>query len=256
MRKSWWKRRSSAPLRCRLQLCERLGQSVVLWSAGFWRCLKPELQVLRSAQREQWEHIVAPRRIWHESLNAYIRRRHRLVNTIRLESNTRTWSALAVEQKFLWAGHLARMDATRLKARAFERRGNVWRQEQSISGLGQLHGRRVRIHRWEQQIEDSLGVDWIRLTRDREQWKAISRREAARIDERYFPSRSARGEEQAAVTYHARNVPAIVVLDTNVVSPAPPPSSVASAPSPPMSRQHPHPQDMAYGSMVPTTPPD
>ena len=146
------------------------------------------------------------------------------------------------------------MDATRLKARAFERRGNVWRQEQSISGLGQLHGRRVRIHRWEQQIEDSLGVDWIRLTRDREPWKAISRREAARIDERYFPSRSARGAEQAAVTYHARNVPAIVALDTNVVSPAPPPATLASAPSPPMSRQHP--QDMAYGSMVPTTPPD
>ena len=73
-----------------------------------------------------------------------------------------------------WAGHVARMETYRpdpLTVRVLARRDRRWLLATASRNGCQMHGRRFRVWRWEQQIYEGYGHNWRSLAQDKDAWE-------------------------------------------------------------------------------------
>ena len=87
------------------------------------------------------------------------------------------WDAWYHRSVFKWAGHVARMqqyDHRRLTYRVFKHRCWKWIQAVAASHRGsQLHGKRLRIWRWERPVYKFFGTCcWETAAQDKTEWES------------------------------------------------------------------------------------
>ena len=75
-----------------------------------------------------------------------------------------------------WAGHVARLPTWRpgcLTSRILEWRDRNWLDEIAIKEGSQMHGRRLRVWRWEEQVSNKFGGDWRKTAKDKDAWNRL-----------------------------------------------------------------------------------
>jgi hypothetical protein len=73
-----------------------------------------------------------------------------------------------------WGGHVARMEAYRpdsLTTRVLAWRDKRWLLATASRNGCQMHGRRFRVWRWEQQLYEKYGENWRNFALDKDTWE-------------------------------------------------------------------------------------
>ena len=87
------------------------------------------------------------------------------------------WDNIDILQEKLvhnWAGHVDRMETYRpdsLTARVLAWRDRRWLLATASRNGCQMHGRRIRVWRWEQQVYERYGPDWRKLALEKDAWE-------------------------------------------------------------------------------------
>jgi hypothetical protein len=84
--------------------------------------------------------------------------------------------------KLEWAGHLARMREYR--PGSWTVKVLQWRNRKHLETImlnnqgSQMHGRKIRVWRWEHYMAANMGADWMDLAVDKEAWRKLTIRHA------------------------------------------------------------------------------
>ena len=95
------------------------------------------------------------------------------LNMLRNKYRFRRWDILALDRVYSWAGHVSRFAHWAPERLAY--RTLVFRDSRYLRVLenlygGQLHGRKFKVWRYEQQFSKILGPDWHSLSKNQEVW--------------------------------------------------------------------------------------
>ena len=149
--------------------------SVGLWASGTWHLTYKQLSNLRGfQQRLFWKMFrVKPQtEMLHETMI-------RLARKIKESKKLSGWIDIDLVQRQLvheWAGHVARLPTWRpgcLTSRILEWRDRNWLDEITIKEGSQMHGRRLRVWRWEEQVSNKFGGDWRKTAKDKDAWNRL-----------------------------------------------------------------------------------
>ena len=109
-------------------------------------------------------------------------RTNQFVNDLLEREGLLTWDILVRREVFKWAGWVARLcafDRTRITLHVLLHKNWDWIQTIANQNSGsQLHGRRLKIWRWEALIynyfrENLPGTPWFELAQDSYEWTQI-----------------------------------------------------------------------------------
>ena len=169
-------RSSSTKIASKLRLFQAIMRTVLFWGAGTWNLTVRQLSRLRGVQ-QQWLRRILRIQVT-STLDSDIQ--------IELNRETRAWAHKAKIEDIVcmfyrlrleWAGHIARLHDSRPESLT----PLVWRwrcaEHLKIIMLknngSQMHGRRVRVWRWEALFTSALGDAWYLKARDRAMWQEI-----------------------------------------------------------------------------------
>ena len=116
-----------------------------------------------------------------ESIEDYMRRAESAVSNAMHRYQILSWDSWARRTIFRWAGWVARLqffDADRLTLAVLRHKNIKWlRLIQDQNHGSQLHGRCLRVWRWETMLwnffaENSPGESWEEIALDSERWKS------------------------------------------------------------------------------------
>ena len=139
----------------RLRLFDACVTQSALWCCESWLITQTEKRLLQTTQNAMLRKIAGPRRRPEEDWLDWIRRSTRAAIAAAKQSKIRFWHEAFLRSKWSWAGHVLRMERTRLARRAAEWRDSVWQAAETTDIPQHLRIRRPwRTHwfRWEDDL--------------------------------------------------------------------------------------------------------
>jgi hypothetical protein len=165
-------------LQKRLKLFDACVGQTALWCCESWLLTKEERRALTSAQNSMLRRIAGPRRYADQPWIEWIKHATRVARKHSQSAGIRMWAEASLRAKWQWAGHVARMDESRLAKRTSEWRDSEWwRTEQELpQALISRRPRRGKWFRWEndlrQYAEYSSWDSWKKVAQDRVLWES------------------------------------------------------------------------------------
>ena len=148
-----------------------------MWCCGSWVLTKRDEQVIQTAQSAMSRRLVNTRKKADETVAMYSKRAYTAVAEVREKWHIQSWNDIIHAKHFEWAGHTARIgqyDPNRLTARILKWKHYSWLDAlEAQYGPGrQNHARRLRVWRWERQIQKywGRGKVWQTEAQDRDNW--------------------------------------------------------------------------------------
>ena len=144
------------PIAPRLILLNVLVRSALFWCAGSWHLTHRQLSKLRAAQQAVLRKMLRLRCRPDETTEDFCTRYARSIKDALHQHGQEPWDVIYHKLVFTWAGKISRMGKNcpdRLTYKIFRTRD--WQTIQDIAhqnGGNQLHCRRFRVWRWEQQV--------------------------------------------------------------------------------------------------------
>ena len=110
-----------------------------------------------------------------ESMEAFMSRLGSKIKAVKNAHGFNNWDAIYFQRLFSWAGHVARLqeyDPDRTTFRVLQHRNYKWiRDTASRNGGNQMHGRKVRVWRWEYKIDRFFeGSEWQATALSKADW--------------------------------------------------------------------------------------
>ena len=162
-----------APLSSRLSLLSTLVSTSLFWCCGSWNLTARQVSKLKGMQQQMLHKMVALRRHDGESQTLFMARFHSKIKTLKALHCFEDWDRLFHGRVFKWAGHIARMaqyDPGRLTSRVLQFKCWKWITKVAQSNGGnQLHGKRLRIWRWERPLYKH-SPNWQEEAQDKSVW--------------------------------------------------------------------------------------
>ena len=155
-------------------LLEVVGTSL-FWCSGSWNLTARQCSKLRGVQHLMLRKMLryVPRK--EETMEEYMVRTNRRLREIKRQHGFKDWDATYHKSVFTWAGHLARIhqhDPSRLTHKVLRHR--CWDEIQMIASRNngnQMHGKRLRIWRWERALYKYFGdTSWVGVAQDKLEW--------------------------------------------------------------------------------------
>ena len=144
----------------RLRLFDTCVSQTLLWCSESWLLTQNEKRLLRSTQNHMLRRIAGPRRAPDELWIDWIKRSTPAAKKLAAEAGIRFWISAHLRSKWSWAGHVVRMDATRLARRATEWRDSKWQAEESMNPASTRLRRPgcSRWFRWEDELKQYAAI--------------------------------------------------------------------------------------------------
>ena len=147
-------------------------RAVGLWCACVWHLIQKQKKQLRAFQTKLMRKFITVKDtgMLDETMG-------KLGRKIRYWKMKAGWVDLVKLQEKLvhnWGGHVARMESYRtdsLTTRVLAWRDRRWLLTTTSRNGCQMHGRRFRVWRWEQQIYEKYGENWRNLALDKDAWE-------------------------------------------------------------------------------------
>ena len=161
----------------RVQALQKIVGRVISYCLGACRLRNAHLLQLRVAHRRMLLAVLRIGKRPLETLEEFVRRRHRVVRTFRERARAQSWDHHAVSLMWSWAGHVARNE-NGIASLCVAWRGSEWRAERrAASQRGRLFPGRGRycFYRWEQLFTlyyRESNTTWREAAQDREAWLA------------------------------------------------------------------------------------
>ena len=165
----------TAPVSVRLKLLTNLVSSSLFWCAGSWNLTARQRSKLRGVQQDMLQKMITLRRLPDEDSQTFMSRLRHKIKRLKALSGFIDWDRLACRLRLNWAGHLARMgqyDTNRLSYRMLQYRSGDWIRKISSNNAGnQLHGRHLKVWRWEWPLCKFFGKSsWQTVANDKDSW--------------------------------------------------------------------------------------
>jgi len=138
----------------RLRLFDAVVGQSALWCSESWSVTKEERLHIQSVQNEMLRRIAGPKRRPDEDWVEWVIQSTRAARQRAKDAGVRMWVESHLRAKFLWAGHVMRMDDRRLVKRVCTWRDSEWwATEMALPQRLQVH-RPHRTHwfRWEDEL--------------------------------------------------------------------------------------------------------
>ena len=166
----------AAAWRDRFQLLSSLVATSSFWSAGSWNLTARQVSKLRGLQQSILHKMVALRRMPEEGDEAYMMRLNSKIKRLKQSHNFEDWDRAYYRKVCKWGGHVARMagyDPQRASHRILQHKCWHWIQQVAAQNQGnQLHGRRLRVWRWEAPFYKYHNQEsWQHVAQDRDSWE-------------------------------------------------------------------------------------
>ena len=155
----------------RLRLFETCVSRGVLWCCESWLPTQDEKRKLVSVQNDMLRRIVGIRRRPDEDWIPWIIRSTRDAREAAVGASVNLWPEAIMRAKWRWAGHVARMEPSRLCRRTVEWRDSEWCATRDVVGGRPRRPKRTRWFRWEDDLR-SYAPRWKDVAQNRDQWKA------------------------------------------------------------------------------------
>ena len=138
----------------RLKLFDMTVTQTALWGNESWNLTQKEKRRLKSTFHNMIRRIVGVARSPEEPWLDWIKRSTRKACKEAREVGIRFWLQRHISDKFRWAGHVVRMEPTRLARRATEWRDNEWWQEEveTFAHMRVKRPKRTKWFRWEDDL--------------------------------------------------------------------------------------------------------
>ena len=159
----------------RLRLFDDCVTQSALWCNESWLLTQKEKRMLQSTQYNMLRKIAGPRRSPEETWVDWIQRSTRTARSLAQQAGVRMWLETHLKSKWCWAGHVMRMDTTRLAKRGLEWRDSQWWSAESETPSATHFRRPGRTHwfRYEDDLKRyALHSGWP-------SWQAIAQKRDA-----------------------------------------------------------------------------
>ena len=160
--------------------CKMLARGVhpaLFWCSGSWNLRKDQLQRLRGVQNSMLRKMLKFTRGSGESIGDFMHRTEGIIKNLKAKHDITSWDLLVHRSAFRWAGRLVQIsldDPGRLTAILFNFKDSAWLKRIEAENDGrQLHGRILRVWRWESAFFKSFGVKWKETAADRGHWDSL-----------------------------------------------------------------------------------
>jgi len=165
----------TAPLKDRLRLLTLLVVSSLFWCSGSWNLTSRQVSKLRGVQLKMLQKIVGCRPEPLETHEAFMERWNSKVKRIKVLHGFVDWDRHYFRSMFAWGGHIARLagyDGNRITHRVLNHKSWQWIQRVSSNSKGsQLHGRKVKVFRWERVFYQHFPKHcWQQEAQDKYNW--------------------------------------------------------------------------------------
>ena len=137
----------------RLELWRVSVRPTLFWASGSWRLSRAILQEIRVLERRMFRKVFMPPRVFGENAWDFLFRSARLLEKWLRNSEALGWVTYSKLQTWRWAGHLGRLEGSRLAKKILLSEGANWRALLRAAGAGQQHNYRSWHPRWEHCIE-------------------------------------------------------------------------------------------------------
>ncbi|CAK0873857.1 unnamed protein product [Prorocentrum cordatum] len=154
-----------APLSERLKLLQSLVSTSLFWCCGSWNLTAQQRSEIRGVQQAMLRRMMPLRRWPSETLSNFMHRLGLRVQTVKKTNGFQNWDSIYLQRMFSWAGHVARLrdyDPDRITFLVLQYRNFKWiRDRARRNGGNQMHGRKVRVWRWEHSVDSFFkGSEW------------------------------------------------------------------------------------------------
>ena len=110
-----------------------------------------------------------------ESMEDFMSRLGSKIKAVKNAHGFNNWDAIYLQRLFSWAGHVARLqeyDPDRATFRVLQHRNYKWiRDIARRNGGNQMHGRKVRVWRWEYKVDRFFkGSEWQTTALSKTAW--------------------------------------------------------------------------------------
>ena len=164
----------SIPLADRLKAFTKATHSSLLWCAGSWTLRVDQRTRLRGVQRSMIRKMLHFKYRDGETMSDFMHRTESSISANIDRHNVISFDTLSDRAVFRWAGKLVQISLNfpdRLTSLVFGHKDWDWIQGIAQQNKGrQLHGRCLRIWRWERPMYKCLGNDWKILAQDESEW--------------------------------------------------------------------------------------
>ena len=159
----------------RFQLLSSLVANSLFWCAGSWNLTARQVSKLGGLQQSILHKMVALRRRPEEDDETFMIRLNSKIKRLKQSHSFEEWPRTYHRKVFKWAGHVARMasyDPQRTTHRILQHKCWQWIRRVASSNNGnQLHGRRLRVWRWEAPFyRYHKDESWQQIAQDRGSW--------------------------------------------------------------------------------------
>ena len=130
---------------------------------------------MKTTQNQMLRRIAGPRRVGNETWVEWVQRATRAAWVGARRAGIKPWLEMHYVQKWLWAGHVARMSAERLAHRAVHWRDSSWWRQQLVQPQRFRTTRpdKTKWFRWEDDLRryaDTKGWhDWSTIARQKDE---------------------------------------------------------------------------------------
>eukprot|EP00959_Pyramimonas_sp_CCMP1952_P417000 8736408-Pyramimonas_sp.AAC.1 len=164
-----------APLSERLKLLQSLVSTSLFWCCGSWNLTAQQRSEIRGVQQAMLRRMMPLRRWPSETLSNFMHRLGLRVQTVKKTNGFQNWDSIYLQRMFSWAGHVARLrdyDPDRITFLVLQYRNFKWiRDRARRNGGNQMHGRKVRVWRWEHSVDSFFkGSEWQHVALCKSSW--------------------------------------------------------------------------------------
>ncbi len=112
-----------------------------------------------------------------EDVASFMQRTNRIIKNLVTLHGVISWDNLYHRYQHRWAGKLVQISQTdprRLTSAIFAYKDWAWIQTVARENSGrQLHGRCLKIWRWERPLYKAFGDDWKSIAREEDHWRTL-----------------------------------------------------------------------------------
>ena len=163
----------SASFLRRVVLLDRFVRPVAMYCVGSLNPTRRQLQMFHSLHFKMLRRMLGRVRMQTTPLAEYLQEVARSINNTIAKSGVLWWSDYALKTIHSWAGHLGRMilyDRDRLVSRSLLHKNRKYLLALEASTGSQCHGRRFHVWRWERNLYEFYGPDWLERTYNNDDW--------------------------------------------------------------------------------------
>ena len=150
----------------------------LLYNVGSLNLTQRHLQKVRATEDAMQRRVLRLKVPTGEENEAgdYLADCHSQLHRLRTKYGLERWHICVLSRVFDWAGHVGRFSKWAPERLAYK--ALVWRGASYLQTLEdlygqQVHGRKFKVWRWEQQFTRHFGREWMHLTWNSDDWAAL-----------------------------------------------------------------------------------